>query len=254
MGNKTDAFEAELITLQTAIVAWRHAALESAQRVLVIFEGRDAAGKDGTIRRIVEYLPPRTTPVVALPKPSDRDRSQWYFQRYVAHLPAAGEAVFFNRSWYNRGGVEPVMGFCTPEQHQAFLAEVPKFEAMLTDGGLKLVKIWLDISKDEQKDRLKERHNDPLKLLKTSPLDAEAQPRWDAYSQARDQMLANTHTPACPWTCVRGDDKKAARIAVMRHLLQVLAPAEPLKGVAKPDPAVLFPFEIAALTDGRLAR
>ncbi|MBI1406292.1 MAG: polyphosphate kinase 2 [Caulobacter sp.] len=254
MGKKSDAYKAELIKLQTAIVAWRRWSMETGEKVLVIFEGRDAAGKDGTIRRIVAHLPPRTTPVIALPKPTDRDKTQWYFQRYVAHLPAAGDCVLFNRSWYNRGGVEPVMGFCSEAEHEAFLEAAPEFEAMLVRDGIKLVKLWLDISKDEQAKRLASRKSDPLKLLKTSPLDAEAQARWDDYSAARDLMLIRTDSAKAPWTCVRADHKKALRLAVMRHLLHTLAPARFCKGIAKPDSDVLFPFEAAALTDGRLAR
>ena len=254
MGKDSEAYDAELIALQTAIVSWRKWSMDQSEKVLVIFEGRDAAGKDGTIRRIVEHLPPRTTPIVALPKPSDREKTQWYFQRFASHLPAAGDCVIFNRSWYNRGGVEPVMGFCTAEQHEAFLVAAPDFEHLLVREGIKVIKLWLDISKDEQAKRLKNRHLDPLKALKTSPLDAEAQKRWDDYSGARDLMLIRTHTEAAPWTCVRADHKKAARIAVMRHLLHAVAPARLRKGVEKPDPAVLFPFDPSALTDGRLER
>ncbi|MDB5470314.1 MAG: polyphosphate kinase, partial [Caulobacter sp.] len=180
--------------------------------------------------------------------------TQWYFQRFVPHLPAAGDCVLFNRSWSNRGGVEPVMGFCTAQQHEAFLVAAPDFEALLVGEGIRIVKLWLDIGKEQQARRLKERYIDPLKALKTSPLDAEAQKRWDDYSGARDLMLIRTHTAAAPWTCVKADHKKAARIAVMRHLLHTLAPARLRKGVAKPDPAVLFPFEAAALSDGRLER
>jgi polyphosphate kinase 2 len=253
MGKYAD-YDDELVKLQAAVVKWRQWSLAKGEKALVILEGRDAAGKDGTIKRIVEYLPPRTTPVIALPKPSDRQRSQWYFQRYVPRLPAAGELVLFNRSWYNRGGVEPVMGFCTEEEHQAFLAEVPTFEAMITASGVKLIKLWLDISKDEQAQRLEDRRTDPLKILKVSDLDAEAQIRWDAYSEARDVMLTRTHSVAAPWTCVRADHKKPARIAILRHLLQVLAPEKLRKGCDRPDAEVLFPFETSALTDGRLAR
>ncbi|HYE47160.1 MAG TPA: polyphosphate kinase 2 [Caulobacter sp.] len=249
-----DDYEAELIALQTAIVAWRRWSLEAGEKVLVIFEGRDAAGKDGSIKRIVEHLPPRTTPVIALPKPSDRERTQWYFQRYVPHLPAAGDFVLFNRSWYNRAGVERVMEFATGEEVDVFLREVPHFEAMLVDSGVKLIKLWLDVSKAEQAERIAERRKDPLKLLKISPLDAEAQKRWDAYSEARDAMLTATHSDDAPWVCVRSDSKKKARLAIMRHLLHELAPAKLRKGVEKPDPAVLFKFDPSALSDGRLER
>jgi polyphosphate kinase 2 len=239
---------------QLALVHAQQRAMDSGQKVLVIFEGRDAAGKDGTIRRVVEHLSVRNTRIVALPKPSDRERSQWYFQRYAAHLPAAGELVIFNRSWYNRGGVEPVMGFCTPEEHEAFLRDVPTFEAMLIEAGICLVKIWLDVSKAEQAQRLEERRTDPLKILKSSPLDAAAQERFDAYTEARDEMLRRTHTLHAPWVCVRNDDKHKGRLAVLRHLVNAIAPKEIAHSVKDPDAKVLFPFEIEALDDGRLER
>jgi len=252
MGDK--AYDKDLVKLQTALVRWQQRAMERGDKVLAIFEGRDAAGKDGSIQRIVEYLSIRQTRVVALPKPSDRERSQWYFQRYVPHLPAAGEFVLFNRSWYNRAGVEPVMGFCTGAERETFLKDVPGFEAMLVDSGVTLIKLWLDIDKAEQARRLDERRTDPLKALKTSPLDAVAQEKWKAYSAARDVMLTRTHTDIAPWHCVRGGDKKIARLNIIRHLLARVAPARLRKGIYAPDPAVLFRFEPSALTDGRLAR
>jgi polyphosphate kinase 2 len=202
---------------------------------------------------VVEHLSPRNTRVVALPKPSDRETSEWYFQRYVRYLPSAGEWVVFNRSWYNRAGVERVMGFCTPEQTQQFLIDAPVFEQMLVQSGVKLIKLWLDVSREEQKDRLKDRRIDPLKKLKTGPMDVEAQKRFDDYTQARNEMLMRTHTPSAPWTCVVSDRKKPARLAVIRHLLHVLAPPEISHKAKAPDPDVLFPFEAAALEDGRLA-
>jgi polyphosphate kinase 2 len=203
---------------------------------------------------LTEHLSVRNTRVVALPKPSDRQRTQWYFQRYVPHLPAAGETVIFNRSWYNRAGVERVMGFSTPEEQEAFLRDVPTFEAMLVESGLKIVKLWLDVSKAEQKKRLDERHSDPLKALKASPMDAAAQEKWDAYSKARNLMLERTSTALCPWTCVRADHKHKARLAFLSHLAHVLASPKIADGVPAPDPEVLFTFETAALTDGRLER
>ncbi len=250
--SKSDDKLSALEKAQLALVHAQQRAMESGQKVLVIFEGRDAAGKDGTIRRVIEHLSVRNTRVVALPKPSDRERSQWYFQRYVPHLPAAGEVVIFNRSWYNRGGVEPVMGFCTPEEHEAFLRDVTTFEAMLVEAGTVLVKIWLDVSKAEQAKRLEERRTDPLKVLKSSPLDAAAQERWDAYTDARNEMLRRTHGLRTPWVCVRNDDKTEGRLAVLRHLVNAIAPKEIAHGVKDPDPDVLFPFEIEALDDGRL--
>ena len=248
------SYAKQIEALQVDLVRYQLAAIESGERALVIFEGRDTAGKDGTIKRIVEHLSVRNTRVVALPKPSDRDRTEWYFQRYVRYLPAAGELVILNRSWYNRGGVEPVMGFCTPDEHERFLRDAPRFESMLVSDGVRLIKLWLDISKAEQADRLEARRRDPLKTLKISPLDEVAQKKWDAYSDARDQMLSRTHSDAAPWTIVHTDKKKAARIAIMRFLLRELAPKDVAKGVPEPDPKVLFRFDDGALSDGRLER
>ena len=240
--------------LQRGLVAMQLAAATSGERAVIVLEGRDAAGKDGTIKAITKHLSVRSTRVVALPKPSDREHSQWYLQRYVAHLPAAGELVIFNRSWYNRAGVEVVNGFSTTAEQAQFLADVPAFERMLVESRIKLVKLWLDIDKDEQRKRLDARTSDPLKALKVSPLDAVAQDKWDAYSVARDTMLERTHIPLAPWTCVRADDKKKAHRAVIRHLLHRLAPAEVSHDIPLPSAKVLFAFEEAVLTDGRLAR
>jgi polyphosphate kinase 2 len=243
----------ELSYLQLALVRTQIAAIAAGERVVILFEGRDGAGKDGTIKRITEHLAVRATRVVALSKPSDHERSQWYFQRYVAHLPAAGEIVIFNRSWYNRAGVEVVMGFSTPAQQAEFLRDVPDFERMLVESGIKLVKIWLDISKNEQKKRLDARRTDPLKALKVSDMDKVAQKKWKDYSAARNLMLERTHTPLAPWVCVPADHKKPARIAVIRHLLHCIAPAEIAAEVPPADPDRLFPFEPAAIGNGRLA-
>jgi polyphosphate kinase 2 len=247
-------YEQELEARQLALVRWQQGAIAAGDKVAIVFEGRDAAGKDGMIRVLTEHLSNRATRVVALPKPSDRERSQWYFQRYVPHLPACGETVVFNRSWYNRAGVERVMGFATPEEQEVFLRDVPTFEAMLLESGLKLVKIWLDVSKAEQAERLDDRQSNPLEAMKASPLDAAAQEKWDAYSEARDEMLRRTSTPAAPWICVRADHKKAARLAVLAYLVAVLAPGKISRDIPAPDSDVLFPFEMAALSDGRLER
>ena len=247
-----EEYEKQLARLQLGLVRTQAAAVASGERIVLVLEGRDSAGKDGTIARIVEHLSPRNTRVVALPKPSDRERSQWYFQRYVAHLPSAGELVIFNRSWYNRAGVEVVMGFSTPAEQAEFLRDAPDFERMLVESGIKLVKVWLDIGKHEQRRRLAARREDPLKALKVSDMDAVAQDKWDAYSEARDVMLTRTHTPLAPWYCVRADRKKPARLAILRHLLRQVAPAEVAAEVDAPDPALLFPFEPAAIADGRL--
>jgi polyphosphate kinase 2 len=249
-----EQYEHDLRRLQIDLVKSQIWAIEQGKKALVIFEGRDAAGKDGAIRRIVEHLSPRNTRVVALPKPSDRESSEWYFQRYVRYLPSAGEWVIFNRSWYNRAGVERVMAFCTPQQTEQFLLDAPVFERMLVDSGVTLVKLWLDVSRKEQKERLKERRTDPLKTLKTGPMDIEAQKRFDAYTEARDEMLMRTHTPSAPWTCVRADHKKLARLAVLRHLLNAIGCPAISRKVGDPDPEVMFPFEASALHDGKLAR
>jgi polyphosphate kinase 2 len=244
----------ELHARQLALVHWQQHAMAAGEKVLIIFEGRDAAGKDGAIRVLTEHLSVRNTRVVALPKPSDRQRTEWWFQRYVRHLPAAGETVIFNRSWYNRAGVEQVMGFSTPAEQEIFLRDVPTFEAMLLESGLKIVKLWLDVSKAEQKKRLDERRTDPLKVLKSSPLDAAAQEKWDGYTAARDNMLQRTSTALSPWICVHADHKHKARLAILSHLAHALAPPQIAAGVPPPDPAVLFPFVSAALSDGRLER
>lgn len=215
-------YDDQLQALQIQLVEAQAQAIEKGLKLLILFEGRDAAGKDGAIKRMTAHMAPRYTRVVALPKPTERETTQWYFQRYIAHLPAAGETVIFNRSWYNRAGVEPVMGFCTPEQHELFLRHVPEFEHALVQSGILLIKLWLDISRDEQAERLEARTTDPLKRFKVSALDAEAQARWSDYSKARDQMLKRTHTDHAPWTVVITNKKKQARLNIMRHVLGVV--------------------------------
>jgi polyphosphate kinase len=252
--SKSKDYQKELRELQIGLVRYQEWAAESGAKAVVVFEGRDSAGKDGAIARITEHLTARRTRAIALPKPNDRERTEWYFQRYVHYLPAAGEIVIFNRSWYNRGGVEPVMGFCTEREHEDFLRDAPNFERMLEEAGVKLVKLWLDISKQEQAVRLEARRDDPLKALKVSSLDGEAQKRWKDYSKARNQMLQRTSSDAAPWWCVHTDHKKEARLNVIRHLLHELAPKDIRHGVPKPDPAVLYRFDEAALTDGRLEK
>ena len=248
--NKTDGGD----ELQLGLVQMQLAHAQTGDRTIIILEGRDSAGKDGTIKALTEHLSVRSTRVIALPKPNDREKTQWYFQRYVAQLPAAGELVIFNRSWYNRAGVEVVNGFSTPEEQAQFLKDVPDFERMLVESGIKLVKLWLDITKAEQKERLDDRASNPLKALKRSPLDAVAQDKWDDYTKARDAMLLATNCKVAPWICVRADEKKKAHKAVIRHVLRVLAPDEVAKTVEAPDEKVLFPFEAKALKDGRLEK
>lgn len=239
MGKKSDAYEAELERLQVLLVETQAWTIGTGLKTLIVLEGRDTAGKDGAIRRITEHMSPRQTRVVALPRPTERETTQWYFQRYVPHLPAAGETVIFNRSWYNRAGVEPVMGFCTPVEYDQFLKDVPRFERMLTDSGVTLIKLWLDISKAEQASRLAARVDDPLKRFKISSLDAEAQARWDAYTAARDRMLDETGGRHAPWTVVSTDHKKTARLNIIRHILRRIG--GPGAKADAPDAAIVFP-------------
>jgi polyphosphate kinase 2 len=254
MSKKNEAYEAELEQLQIALVDSQVWAIEQGKKILVIFEGRDTAGKGGAIKRVTEHMAMRQTRVVSLPKPSDREVSQWYFQRYAAHLPAAGEIVLFDRSWYNRAGVEVVMGFSTPEEQADFIRDVPRFEEMLVEGGIQIIKFWLDISKAEQAERLAARVGDPLKKFKISSLDGEAQKRWDDYSTARDAMLPASHSRHAPWTIVATDKKKQARLNVLRHLVRQIGAPGVTVPVKKPDPKICFAFKPSALTDGRLAR
>ena len=247
-------YDAQLHILQVELVKLQRHFIRCGDRILVLLEGRDAAGKDGNIKRIVEYLSPRETRVVALGKPSDRDRGGWYFQRYVAHLPVAEELVLFNRSWYNRAGVEHVMGFCSKEQHEEFMRSVPKFEEMLVNSGIKLLKYYLDIGKSEQTRRLADRARDPLKQWKSSPVDAVAVKNWKAYSAARDAMLLRTHTAAAPWHIVRADDKRLARLNLMRDMLSRLHYAGKKNKLVQPDQEIAFEFTPDCIAAGRLAR
>jgi polyphosphate kinase 2 len=216
-------YDATLEALQVELVkaqAWLQA---TGHRVLSLFEGRDAAGKGGTIFALRQYMNPRTARNVALPKPTEVESGQWYFQRYVSHFPTRSEFVTFDRSWYNRAGVEPVMGFCTPAQHEAFLEEAPQFERMIHNEGIHFFKFWLDIGQETQLDRFHDRRHSPLKSWKFSPIDIAGLTKWDAYTKARDQMVERTHTKAAPWLIVRANDKRRARIAVMRRILRSLS-------------------------------
>ncbi|MCI3130869.1 polyphosphate kinase 2 [Phenylobacterium aquaticum] len=239
-------YRAELQEAQVQLSRLQRHVIANNLKILVIFEGRDAAGKDGVIKRITRHLSPRETRVVALDPPSDRERRSWYFQRYVAHLPASGEIALFNRSWYNRAGVEQVMGFCSEAEYEEFLVTAPLFENLLDHCGVRLIKYYLDISKKEQKARIESRTKDPLRQWKESKVDLAAVKRWADYTALRDTMLARTHTLTAPWTIVSANDKRAARIAVMRDLIGRFEFDD--KASQPADPAILFPFhETAAL-------
>ncbi len=231
-----DVYEAELARLQDELVKLKEWVRSEGLKVVVIFEGRDAAGKGGVIKRITEYLNPRVCRVIALGTPTEREKTQWYFQRYVPHLPAAGEIVLFDRSWYNRGGVERVMGFCTDEEYQEFMRTCPEFERMLIRSGIILIKYWFSVSDDEQERRFQSRLNDPKKRWKLSPMDVESRNRWVEYSKAKDAMFAHTDTKQAPWNVVNSDVKKHARLNCIKHLLDSI-PYQDLT----PEPIVLAP-------------
>src|SRR6478735_8788852 len=216
---KKSVYEAELFRLQGELVKMQEWVRREGQRVVLVFEGRDAAGKGSTIKRVTEYLNPRQARIVALPAPTERQRTQWYFQRYVEHLPAAGEIVLFDRSWYNRAGVEKVMGYCTPEEHQRFLRQCPIFERMLVEDGIRLYKYWFSVSDTEQQRRFESRLTDPMRRWKLSPMDLESITRWEDYSRAKDEMLVHTDIPEAPWHVVESEDKRNARINMIAHLL-----------------------------------
>ncbi len=243
-------YEAELERLQVELVRMQRWVQEKGRRIAIIFEGRDAAGKGGAIRRFTEHLNPRAMRVVALPKPTDQERGQWYFQRYTRQLPNAGEIVFFDRSWYNRAVVEPVNKFCTEGQYQQFLQQVPEFEHMLYEDGVTIIKFWFSISKEEQLCRFESRRHNPLKQWKLSPIDMKAQEQWDLYTHYKEQMFSKTHTSFSPWVIVRANDKKKARLESIRHVLNSL----PYRGKdaseadLTPDPNIIVRFHRAALT------
>jgi polyphosphate kinase 2 len=216
---ETLEYEKELIKLQIELLKLQNYVKDKGIKILMIFEGRDAAGKGGTIKRITEHLNPRGARIVALEKPSDIEKSQWYFQRYTQHLPSAGEIVLFDRSWYNRGGVEPVMGFCTSEEHHEFLREVPQFEDMLVKSGIILLKFYFSVSKEEQNKRFKKRKTDPLKQYKLSSIDKQSQNLWDKYTIAKFSMLMASNTDVAPWTIIRSDNKKQARLNCIKYIL-----------------------------------
>jgi polyphosphate kinase 2 len=233
-------YEAHMLELQRELLKAQRWIEQTGQRVVVLFEGRDAAGKGGTIKRFTEHMNPRTARIIALQKPTEREQTQWYFQRYIAHLPAAGEIVLFDRSWYNRAGVERVMGFCSPNDYLEFMRQCPEVERMLVRSGITLVKYWFSVSRDEQRRRFAERERDPLKQWKLSPIDRASLGKWDDYTEAKEAMFFYTDTADAPWTIVKSDDKKRARLNAMQHLLGLL----PYDGkdtsiVTGPDPLIV---------------
>jgi polyphosphate kinase len=234
-------YEKELLHLQTQLVEMQEWVKTTGARLVVVFEGRDAAGKGGTIQRVAEYLNPRVCRIAALPAPTERQRTQWYFQRYVEHLPAAGEIVLFDRSWYNRAGVERVMGFATQAEYQRFLRQCPAFERMLVEDGILLRKYWFSVSDAEQERRFRGRLHDPLKRWKLSPMDLESITRWEDYSRAKDDMFAATDNPDIPWMVVESEDKRRARLNMIAHLLASVpwqpVPRAPVHLPPRPEPA-----------------
>jgi polyphosphate kinase 2 len=239
-----DIYEAQMYELQKQLVLLQAHLAASGERVMIVFEGRDAAGKGGTIKTYLENLNPRYNLIAALPKPNDRERTQWYFQRYVDWFPAAGETVLFDRSWYNRAGVEKVMGFCTPEQTEHFLEEAPEFEKRITRDGIHLFKFWLSIGREMQLKRFHDRRHDPLKVWKLSPIDIEALHKWDAYTAARDEMLERTDCQHAPWTVIRANDKRRGRINVIQTVLGKLDFAgKDKKAIGEVDPKITYEAE-----------
>ena len=235
-----DEYEATLEKLQIELVKQQAWLLSTGSRVLSIFEGRDAAGKGGTINAIRQNMNPRTARNVALTKPTETERGEWYFQRYVEHFPTSGEFVTFDRSWYNRAGVEPVMGFCTPEQHAKFLMEAENFERMIVNDGIHFFKFWLDIGREAQLKRFHDRRHSPLRNWKFSPMDVAGMAKWDDYTKRRDEMLDHTNSPHAPWIIVRANDKRRARIEVIRRILQAVPYADrDLDAIGKPDPEII---------------
>jgi polyphosphate kinase 2 len=249
---KRKKFEKELRRLQAELCKLQEWVKHKGLRVIIVFEGRDAAGKGGTIKAITERVSPRVFRVVALPAPSDREKSQMYYQRYVQHFPAAGEVVIFDRSWYNRAGVEYVMGFCTEEQHRTFLKVCPELEMYIVDGGIQLIKIWLEVSDKEQKRRFEARIDDPLRQWKLSPMDLPSRSKWFEYSRARDMMLGATDTKFAPWYILRSDDKRRARLNCIRHILNLIPHKKaPREKVTLPHRSMKGAYDDVATLKGR---
>ncbi|UWR26816.1 polyphosphate kinase 2 [Sulfitobacter sp. S223] len=238
------AYETEKAALQVELLKVQHWIQETGQKFVLLFEGRDAAGKGGTIKRFTEHLNPRAVRVVALNKPSDEERGQWYFQRYIKHLPTAGEMVLYDRSWYNRAGVERVMDFCAPAEYLEFMRQTPEFERMLARSGIRLFKYWFSVTQEEQRQRFASRETDPLKRWKLSPIDRASLDKWDDYTEAKEAMFFYTDTADAPWTVIRSNDKKRARLTCMRHFLSQLDYPEKDTAVAQPpDPKIYHQAE-----------
>ncbi len=237
---KQSDYEEEKAALQVELLKVQRWVRDTEQRVAILFEGRDAAGKGGTIKRFMEHLNPRGAKVVALEKPTETERRQWFFQRYISHLPAGGAMTLFDRSWYNRAGVERVMGFCTPEEYLEFMRQAPELERMFTRSGIRLFKYWFSVSQMEQLHRFKSRSQDPLKQWKLSPIDQQSIDKWDDYTDAKEAMFFYTDTADAPWTIIKSDDKKRARLACMQHFLSCLAyPDRDSSVVTGPDPLIV---------------
>ena len=233
-------YEAEKADLQVELLKVQHWVQETGQKFVLLFEGRDAAGKGGTIKRFAEHLNPRTAHVIALNKPTDEERGQWFFQRYIKHLPTLGEIVFYDRSWYNRAGVERVMNFCKPNEYLEFMRQTPEFERMLTRSGVRLFKYWFSVTRSEQKNRFASRETDPLKRWKLSPIDRASLDKWEDYTEAKEAMFFYTDTADAPWTIIRSNDKKRARLNCMRHFLSSLDyPNKDTAVVQSPDPKIV---------------
>ena len=248
MGRKE--YEAEKLPLQVELVRLQNWIREVGERLIIIFEGRDAAGKGGTIRRFMEHWNPRGARVVALDKPSDVERGQWYFQRYISHFPTAGEIVLFDRSWYNRAGVERVMGFSSESDYRLFIRQAPLLEKMIADSGIHIIKLYFSVSRHEQLRRFQERANDPLKQWKVSPVDIRSIDKWEEYTEAKEAMFLLTHTDSAPWTIIKSDDKKRARINAMRHVLSVLDYQGKDPSVARPPDPLIVASSVDIYTAG----
>lgn len=237
---KKSDYEKQKAELQVELLKVQEWVRETGQKIVFLFEGRDAAGKGGTIKRFMEHLNPRGARVVALDKPSEREQTQWYFQRYIQHLPAAGEIVLFDRSWYNRAGVERVMGFCNPNEYLEFMRQAPDFERMITRSGVRLYKYWFSVTQEEQRRRFESRENEPLKKWKLSPIDRESLGKWNDYTEAKEAMFFYTDTADAPWTIIKSNDKKRARLNCMRHFLHSLPyPTKNVTIVGQPDPLLV---------------